>query len=436
MSCSSCGKSNGLPRGCKGNGQCSVDGCSTYPVFDWLANMSLPAEQEAFDVVELRFKNGRKEFFRNDEKLPLTLGEALVVEVDSGYDVGTLSMRGELVRLQIRKQQQTHRSDDFPKILRKASEDDMRLWEQMRDKEDEALLKAREVAQRLDLKMKFSDVEFQGDGQKGTFYYTADQRVDFRQLVRDLAAAFKLRVEMKQIGNRQEAGRLGGIGVCGRELCCSTWLHDYRTVSTSAARYQQLSLNPEKLAGQCGKLKCCLNFELDTYMEALEDFPNTKKKLHTEKGVALFMKMDLFNGYLWYAYKEDSSEWHKIAAADVKEILEKNKNGEKIPSLVEFVVEEETVQEPKDVTIDSQDDLNRFDDRFGKRRNKRKKKKGGRAQQKKETGGTEVKAQRNKPSPEGSSRPQEAKRRSRPRGGKRRSNRSGGNKNAGDGANG
>ena len=284
-------------------------------------------------------------------------------------------MSGELVRLQIRKQQQTHRSEDFPKILRKANEDDMSLWKHMRDKEKEALLKAREVAQRLNLKMKFSDVEFQGDGQKGTFYYTADQRVDFRQLVRDLASAYKLRVEMKQIGNRQEAGRLGGIGVCGRELCCSTWLHDFRTVSTSAARYQQLSLNPEKLAGQCGKLKCCLNFELDSYMEALEDFPNTKKKLQTEKGVALFMKMDLFNGYLWYAYKEDSSEWHKIAASDVKEILEKNKNGEKIPSLVEFVVEEERVQEPKDVTIDSQDDLNRFDDRFGKRRNKRKKKK-------------------------------------------------------------
>ena len=279
------------------------------------------------------------------------------------------------------------------------------------------MLKAREVAQRLDLKMKFSDVEFQGDGQKGTFYYTADQRVDFRQLVRDLASAFKLRVEMKQIGNRQEAGRLGGIGVCGRELCCSTWLHDFRTVSTSAARYQQLSLNPEKLAGQCGKLKCCLNFELDTYMEALEDFPNTENS--TPRRESHCSKMDLFNGYS-HAYKEDSSEWHKIAPDEGDG---KGKNSEEL-LLVEFVVEEETVQEPKDVTIDSQDDLNRFDDRFGKRRNKRKKRKGGRGQQKKETGGAEVKAQRNKPSPDGSSHPQEAKRRSRPRGGKRRSNRS------------
>lgn len=371
MGCSTCSSGGGLPKGCRNNGSCGVDGCSTYPVFDWLANMQLPSGQSLFDIHEVRFKNGRKEFFRNTERLSLSIGDTVVVDAQPGHDLGVVSMSGELVRLQLRKKN-VRKSDDFPIVLRKANQTDLDLWKQLTDRESETMLKAREISQGLKLEMKISDVEFQGDGQRATFYYTAEKRIDFRQLIREYASLFKIRVEMRHIGSRQEASRLGGIGSCGRELCCSTWLSDFRSVSTSAARYQQLALNPQKLAGQCGKLKCCLNYELDSYLEALNNFPDTNKKLQTEKGSALFMKMDIFNGYLWYAYRENSSEWHKLKADDVKNILHKNKSGESVAGLEEYVVEEQLAVEKTEMSNVEYDALDRFD-KQNKSNNRRRK---------------------------------------------------------------
>jgi cell fate regulator YaaT (PSP1 superfamily) len=243
--------------------------------------MSLPAGQERFDIVEVRFKNSRKEFFKNTDKLPILMGDVVATEAASGHDVGIVTLTGELVKVQMKRKGIAVDEPTLGKIYRKASQRDIEVWHQAREREDEIQKRAREIAISLNLEMKISDVELQGDGSKATFYYTAEARVDFRQLIKDMARAFGLRIEMRQIGYRQEAQRLGGIGSCGRELCCSTWLSDFRAVSTSAARYQQLALNPQKLAGQCGKLKCCLNFELDTYLDALKGFPPTDCKLKT-----------------------------------------------------------------------------------------------------------------------------------------------------------
>ena len=277
MGCASCstGK-DGTPRGCKNNGTCGTDGCNKLTVFDWLGNMSLPADMAPFSGVEVRFKNGRKEFFDNRDGLSLSIGDVVATEAAPGHDIGIVTLTGELVRVQIKRKKESMNLESYPKIYRKATQKDIDLWQSLRQKEDEFQKRSREIAMGLKLKMKISDVEFQGDGGKAIFYYTAEDRVDFRQLIKDFARAFSTRIEMKQVGFRQEAARLGGIGSCGRELCCSTWLTDFRSVNTAAARYQQLSLNPQKLAGQCGKLKCCLNFELDAYMEALKVFPKTR----------------------------------------------------------------------------------------------------------------------------------------------------------------
>ena len=306
MSCTSCSTdSSGVPNGCKSNGNCATGSCDKLTVFDWLSNMSLPSGQAPFNIVEVRFKNGRKHFFKN-ESLQLCMGEVVTVEGSPGHDVGTVSLTGELVRIQMKKKGVKIDSEEVKKIYRKASQRDVDIWEKARNKETETQRRGREILGRLGLKMKLSDVEYQGDGNKATFYYTAEDRVDFRQLIRDLASAFSIRVEMKQVGLRQEAARLGGIGSCGRELCCSTWLTDFRKVNTASARYQQLSLNPQKLSGQCGKLKCCLNYELDTYMDALNKFPKQETVLKTEKGDAVFVKMDIFKEEFWYTYKGDS----------------------------------------------------------------------------------------------------------------------------------
>ncbi|MEO0405009.1 MAG: regulatory iron-sulfur-containing complex subunit RicT, partial [Bacteroidota bacterium] len=296
MGCSSCSNnSSGLPNGCKNNGACGVAGCNQMDVFDWLAGMELPAGQKKYDVVEVRFKNGRKSFYRNPSQLDLdlTIGNVVVVESSPGWDVGIVSLTGELVKnqIKIKKAKDDH---ELRKVKRLATEEDIQTWQDSRLKEKETMLKARIIAGELELKMKISDVEYQGDGNKATFYYTADERVDFRSLIRKLADAFAVRIEMRQIGMRQEAARIGGIGSCGRELCCSTWLTDFRSVSTSAARYQQLSLNPQKLAGQCGKLKCCLNYELDQYVEAVKHFPKGNVKIQTELGTAFHFKTDIF----------------------------------------------------------------------------------------------------------------------------------------------
>ena len=379
MSCTSCSSGGGLPKGCRSNGSCGTTGCTPYPVFDWLSNMKLPDGQKPFDIVEVRFKNGRKDFYHNHRELALVPGETIALDTNPGFDVGTVSMVGELVRLQLKKKAILSNTE-YPKILRKTSQKDLDQWKQAYDKEHETMVKAREIASEQKLEMKISDVEYQADGSKAVFYYTAENRVDFRQLIRDYASAFHIRVEMRQIGFRQEAARVGGIGSCGRELCCTSWLSDFRSVSTSAARYQQLALNPQKLAGQCGKLKCCLNYELDTYLEAVKGFPDTSKKLHTEKGLATFMKMDIFKGFLWYAYKEDMINWIKLKADDVNEILAKNKKGEKIADLSSYALQEE-LKENKTVSTEivavEQDDINRFDAKKSnpKRRNNRNKNK-------------------------------------------------------------
>ena len=285
----------------------------------------------------------------------------VATQAKSGHDVGIVTLIGELVKVQMKRKKVDATDKDLPKIYRKASQRDIDIWQKCRDKEAEIQKRSREIAISLKLQMKLSDVEFQGDGSKATFYYTAEDRVDFRQLIKDMAKAFSIRIEMRQIGYRQEAQRLGGIGSCGRELCCSTWLHDFRSVSTSSARYQQLALNPQKLAGQCGKLKCCLNYELDMYLDALKDFPGQDTKLHTEKGVAFCQKSDIFKETLWFSYKNDPSNWHALSKERVQEILEKNKKKESVASLEQYVVE--TITEEKLVfeNVVGQDSLNRFD---------------------------------------------------------------------------
>ena len=362
MACASCTSADGTPRGCKSNGTCGTDSCNKLTVFDWLANMQLPGGEAPCDLVEVRFKNSRKEYFRNEEKLPLKIGDLVATQAQSGHDVGMITLTGELVRFQLRKKKIKEDSEEIHKIYRLANQTDIDKWQAARDREAEVQKRAREMAIFLRLEMKISDVEFQGDGSKATFYYTAENRVDFRQLIKDMAQAFSIRIEMRQIGLRQEASRLGGIGSCGRELCCSTWLTDFRTVSTSAARYQQLSLNPQKLAGQCGKLKCCLNFELDAYRKALKSFPKIETKLHTEKGIAVCQKVDIFKGYMWYAYKGEWMTWHLLSNEQASEIVRKNKAKESVTSLEEYTLDIKPKQEEKVFeNVVGQDSLNRFD---------------------------------------------------------------------------
>ena len=380
MACGSCGTTvNGVPKGCKSNGNCGTGTCGSgsekLAVFDWLSNMTLPNGQERFNIFEVRFKNGRKHFYRNTDNLTISMGDVVAVESSPGHDIGVVSLAGELVKVQMKKRNITIDSEEINKIYRKATQKDIDIWQTARDKEEETQRKGREILGRLGLQMKLSDVEYQGDGNKATFYYTAESRVDFRQLIRDFASAFSVRVEMKQVGARQEAARLGGVGSCGRELCCSTWLTDFRKVTTSAARYQQLSLNPLKLAGQCGKLKCCLYFELDSYLDALKPFPKQELVLKTEKGDAIFVKMDIFKNHLWYTYKDESSKWFRLNLEQVLEIIDLNKNNEKSVSLEEY---ESEIEVPVKVSFEDavgEDSLTRFDVPVRSNRKKKSKKK-------------------------------------------------------------
>ena len=374
MACNSCttGK-DGQPRGCKNNGTCGRDSCNKLTVFDWLSNMSLPNGETPFNCIEVRFKNGRKHYYKNPENLSLRIGDVVATQTQSGHDVGMVTLAGELVRVQMKRKKVEEDSEEVLKIYRKASQRDIDIWQTARDKEEAMKVKARQFAIDLKLQMKISDIEYQGDASKATFYYTADERVDFRELIKVFAKEFRTRIEMKQIGLRQEAARLGGIGSCGRELCCSTWLTDLRSVSTSAARYQQLSLNPQKLAGQCGKLKCCLNYELDSYLDALKDFPKTEIKLQTEKGVAVCQKTDIFKRHMWYAYEGEWMNWHKLTTDQANEIIELNIKKKKVVSLEEYA--EELIEDTKNdfENVVGQDSLTRFDSprRRKKRRNNR-----------------------------------------------------------------
>jgi cell fate regulator YaaT (PSP1 superfamily) len=375
MACTNCstGAKDGTPKGCKNNGTCGTDSCNKLTVFDWLANMTLPGGQEPFNAVEIRFKNGRKEFFRNTEKLTLSIGDVVATEASPGHDIGIVSLTGELVKIQMKKKGENPDAE-LSKVYRKASQKDIDIWSQCREKEEKIKVKAREIAINLKLEMKISDIEFQGDGSKATFYYTANDRVDFRQLIKEFAREFNIRIEMKQVGFRQEASRLGGIGSCGRELCCSTWLTDFRSVNTSAARYQQLSLNPQKLAGQCGKLKCCLNYELDTYLDALKHIPDMDTKLYSEKGDAFCQKIDIFKELMWFSYANNPAHWHVLPVAQVQEILTVNKKKERVASLEDFVIEVIPTIEKTYQNVVGQDSLTRFDQPVRKNNNKKKKK--------------------------------------------------------------
>ena len=364
MACS-CGSGKGTKvTGCQNNGACLTGGCNKMNVFDWLSNMELPAD-ERFDIVEVRFKNGRKEFFRNKEKLTLITGDPVVVEVPNGHHIGYVSMQGELVRLQMQKKK-VAADDQIKKIYRLAHQKDLEKLEEVKKRELPTLYRTREIIRSMKLGMKLSDIEYQADNTKATFFYSADDRVDFRELIKILAAEFRIRVEMRQISLRQEAGRLGGIGVCGRELCCSTWLGDFRNVTTSAARYQNLSLNPSKLSGQCGRLKCCLNYELETYMEALRDIPKVEGPLLTEKGSAALQKTDIFRRIMWFGYSQENT-WYPLDVRRVNEILSMNREGQKPASLEENVVAEKIPLQ----TLNS--DLERMDKKFS---NKSRRKKG------------------------------------------------------------
>jgi cell fate regulator YaaT (PSP1 superfamily) len=417
MACS-CGtsKSGSKVAGCNNNGACSTGGCNKMNVFDWLSNMDIPTE-DRFKIVEIRFKNGRKDFFRNSDQLNLTTGDAVVVEVPNGHHIGYVSLQGELVRLQMQKKKIAD-DDEIKKIYRLAHQKDLEKFEEVKKRELPTLYRTREIIRDLKLEMKLSDIEFQADNTKATFFYSADDRVDFRELIKILAGEFKIRVEMRQISLRQEAGRLGGIGVCGRELCCSTWLSDFKNVATSAARYQNLSLNPSKLSGQCGRLKCCLNYELETYMDALEDIPKIEGPLLTEKGEATLQKTDIFRKIMWFGFSEENT-WYPLNIERVNHILRLNREGKRPATLDIDQVEEKVVTE----SLNS--DLERMDKKF---KNKSKKKKKKRPQGKGENQG-EVSNQQNQ---QGQSRPKQGPPREqgpKPQQGQPQNQNSGGNQN-------
>ena len=370
MGCASCSSGGGTPKGCKNNGTCSSGGCNKLEVFDWLANISLPEGQSTYELVEVRFKNARKAFYRNADQIALQTGDVVTVDTSPGWDIGVVSALGELARIQVQKKAPNLKIMECKKILHISNQEEIDKWIKGRSLERDLLTQSRTLAQNLKLDMKISDVEYQADLSKATFYYTADNRIDFRQLIKDMAERFKVRVEMRQIGSRQEASRLGGIGSCGRELCCSTWLTDFRSVSTSAARYQQLSLNPQKLAGQCGKLKCCLNYELDMYLDAIKSMPKVDGKLLTEKGDAVHMKTDVFKRIIWYAYKGETG-MVALSPERVAEIKKLNKDGVKPKDLAEFAQVKEKVEEIGYQNVVGQDSLTRFEKSFSNNKKRR-----------------------------------------------------------------
>ena len=373
MGCSSCSNgSDGQPRGCRNNGRCGSCGCGSKTVFDWLEGFALPGGAKPFDIVEVRFKNNRKGFFRRGSGATYHVGDVVTINLNPGIDVGVVSLTGELVRSQMasRRVKDDH---EVKKIMHKSTSEEIEVWHKARQREEETRMKAREIIKRLGIPMKLTDVEFQGDNKKATFFYIADERVDFRELVRELAGKFGVRIDMRQIGARQEAARVGGIGSCGRELCCSVWLSDFRSVSTGAARYQQLALDPVKLAGQCGKLKCCLNFELDQYVEAVKEFPSPHAKIFTSKGKAVVFKMDIFKRIVYFLQLgESGGGLVALPVEDATRLIASSQKGEKIASLADFAIPEEV--EEIDHTYSNvvgQDELTRFDKSGNKKRKKR-----------------------------------------------------------------
>ncbi len=371
-SCSSggCGTNGVAVSGCGSNGTCGTGGCNKMNVFDWLSHMDVPVSQK-FDIIEVKFKGGRKEYFRNINQLEFITGDFVVCEMPSGQHIGSISLQGELVRLQM-KRKNVEINDDLRVIYRVANEKDLDKHTQAMAREMPTLYRTREIIRELKLNMKLSDVEYQSDNSKTTFYYSSEERVDFRELIKLLASEFKVRIEMRQISLRQEASRLGGLGSCGRELCCSTWLTDFKNISTSAARYQNLSLNPAKLSGQCGRLKCCLNYELETYIDALKDIPSIDSPLKTKKGTATLQKTDIFKKIMWFGFDKETN-WYPVAIDKVLEIIELNKQNI-IPESLEIL----TVPDEKELLRGSQklnSDLENLDKKYSSDQKKKKKRK-------------------------------------------------------------
>ncbi len=333
--------------------------CAKLAAYDWLRNLPLPGSLVKFDCAEVRFKNNHKDFFRIPAGLTVHPGDIVAVEASPGHDIGIVTLTGETARLQMLRKNLNPAKEDIRKLYRKAKQADIDKWLHAIGHEHDALYKTRVAALRLGLKMKVNDVEYQGDDTKAIFYYTAEDRVDFRELIKILAEELKIRIEMRQIGMRQEASRLGGIGSCGRELCCSTWISGFHSVSTAAARVQQLSPNPQKLAGQCSKLKCCLNYEVEAYNDALKDFPDENSVLKTKQGDVLLQKIDVFGGTMWFGYKGKEHEMYALTVESVKKVIALNKSG-KIPEKIEdFTVKAD--KKPEIGLVVVSEDLHRFD---------------------------------------------------------------------------
>jgi cell fate regulator YaaT (PSP1 superfamily) len=339
MGCGNCGSgASGKPGGCKGNGGCSTGGCNRLNVYDWLSGLPLSDSSKPYPVIEVSFSNGsRKDFFRNNTNFIVEKGDWIALEGVSGTDIGQVNLTGELVKLQLKKYGVAEHTVN-KRVLHPATDEELDAYRKQKGREAEVLIRSRAMARNLNLEMKLCEVEIQADGKKGTFFYTADQRVDFRELIKLFAGDFKMKIEMRQIGLRQESGKVGGIGSCGRELCCATWLTDFKSVNTTAARYQNLSINQTKLSGQCGRLKCCLNYELDTYMDALSIFPDGAEHLETVKGVAHLQKRDIFKSLMWYSYS-DNNKQYPLSIVRVKEIQKLNRSGQKADELQPVEIE-------------------------------------------------------------------------------------------------
>ncbi len=368
MGCESC--STGKPNGCKSNGGCSTGGCNRMNVHDWLSNLPMSDLQSACRIIEVSFNQGsRKDFYRNNLLQVLEKGDIIALEGVNGFDVGTVSITGEMVRLQMKKKHVKEDSPEIKKVLRIASETDKSKWKESKGREKEILIRSRAIARQLNLELKMAEIELQADARKATFFYIADDRVDFRELIRIYASEFKVKVEMKQIGARQEAGKVGGIGSCGRELCCSTWLTDFKSVNTNAARYQNLSINQTKLSGQCGRLKCCLNYELDTYLDALQYFPEDAEVIEVAKGRAFLVKKDIFRNLMWYTMA-DTTRHYPLSIETVKKIQAQNKEGIKPDALetVEVVSGKPKEVEPEFVDVVGQISLKSLEKNSRRRR--------------------------------------------------------------------
>jgi cell fate regulator YaaT (PSP1 superfamily) len=394
MGCGSCGTATGgKPNGCKSNGGCSTGGCNRMNVHDWLMNLPFSDPESNCRVIEVSFNNGsRKDFYRNAPLQYFEKGELVTVEGVAGFDVGEVCLSGELVRLQMKKRGIDENNPDIRKVLRRAGPLDVEKMKESKSREKDALIRSRAIARQLNLNMKIAEVEIQADGKKATFFYIADDRVDFRELIKIYASEFRVKVEMRQIGARQEAGKVGGIGSCGRELCCSTWLHDFKSVNTNAARYQNLSINQTKLSGQCGRLKCCLNYELDTYVDALQAFPDNAEMLEIARGRANLIKKDIFKNLMWYTLP-DSSRQYPLTLARVKEIVELNRQGIRPEELqaVEVVSGKPREIEPEFVDVVGQISLKALEKTSRRNRDREKEKD---RQQKGQPGGNQQPGQR------------------------------------------